>query len=695
MKRHAKHYLLVALSTSITLSLSTLAVAEEPVDPPDTSKWLCKLCPITSGWLGEWDLGGIYVSDPTPKFADYRGLDDDGWYLEAGGDSSYRNESGYYFDFYGRNLGLDSRQLSMRGGKQGSYELHARYSEIPRYLGHGTVTPYAGVGTDTLVLPAAWNSGGQAVFMPANLESKRKTMGAGFSVKFGGAWLLDADFERQSKDGTQKFSGGLFAINGALFPAPIDYTTQIFDLGLQYTADRGQVRLEVMGSDFDNGYPAVTWDNPIPLGFGDEISRSALAPDNQFHQLALTGAFRFSPRFRISGKVALGQAEQDAAFLPYSINPAFADRPLPRESLDGKVETFVYNAAGRLYLRLADRLDLTGQYKVTDRDNQTPSDIYTPVLLEVWNSKPRANRIYSYYREQAWLELRYRPTYQLRLNAGAKRDERERTNQEISDSTEDSFWGEVQYTPWGWLDARIKYTRLTRDTGLHEQQGNYDRAEHPLMRKFNLADRDRRRATLEFDILPTDRLSFNLSYYVTNDDYTESVIGLTEGEEVSINLDINFVVDSDTSIYAFVTRDEIESELAGAGDFEAAPWNAETVDDILTFGLGIDGRFGEKWAYGFNYLYSESDGEILTDSGAGDAPFPVLKTELRNARAYLKYRFSDRWDLGLDAYREKYDSADWTVDGVGPLDVNGLLTLGELSPDYETWVTRIFATVRF
>ncbi len=72
---------------------------EEAADGPDKTKWVCKLCAISNGWFGDWELGLIYVDDPTPRFADYRGLSDDGIYFAGDGDTSYRNEQGYYFDF--------------------------------------------------------------------------------------------------------------------------------------------------------------------------------------------------------------------------------------------------------------------------------------------------------------------------------------------------------------------------------------------------------------------------------------------------------------------------------------------------------------------------------------------------------------------------------------------------------------------
>ena len=692
MKNLTAHSLLAVFGACMLALFTSPVLADESADPPDTSKWVCKLCPISGGWMGEWDLGLIYVDDATPKFADYRGMLNHDWYLEASGETSYRNEQGYYFDLIGRNLGLSSRALEMRGGKQGKWELRANYSEIPRYLGYGTVTPYSGVGSATLSLPADWKS--QAM-EPAALKSKRKTYGGGFTLQFGSAWNWQADYERQDRSGTRAFGGGVFAINGAWFPAPIDTTTDLINTGLEFNGKRGQVRLEFIGSKFNNDNLSVTWDNPFATGWGDEVSRSALDPDNKFHQISLAGAYRFSSRFRFSGKAYIGKARQNVPFLPYSINPEYADRELPRASLDGKLETAMYNLSGRFYLVLADRLDLTAAYKADKRDNKTPVDMYSPVMLEIWPAGPRSNRPYGYHRSQAKVELRWRPTYTTRLNGGFKRETVKRTYQEIRKADEDSYWGEIAFTPWAWLDTRLKYEYQDRDTSVHEQQGNYDRAENPLMRKFNMADRKRNRGIIEIDLFPVELLGLSLSYYITDDDYNESIIGLTDAKESSISLDVNYALAKSAVFYGFITHDKIKSELSGAPADDVAPWNGFTDDKIRTWGVGVNGRINKKWSYGIDYVSSSSDGKILVDSGAGEAPFPVLTTKLTNTRVYLKYKMDDRWGLGLDAYREKYDTADWFVDGYGPLDIGGLLTMGDVSPDYDVYVVRLMVSLTY
>jgi MtrB/PioB family decaheme-associated outer membrane protein len=694
MKRNKKYQLQLALSACLLMPAANAVLAEEKAEAPDTSNWACKFCVVPYGWFGDLDVGVIYVDDPTPKFADYRGLIDDGAYADLGGEGGYRGEQGHYFDYYAKNLALDSRILTLDAGKQGTYDFRGIYQEIPRYLGHETFTPFQGVGSDTLVIPDGWSPSPDAPLDYAKLESKRTITGLGLTFRAFSNWRFDLDYERQEKDGTKTGSGGVFFLNAVLFPTPLNYSTDRFDAAIEYVGRAFQIRAEYMGSEFDNGYSSVTWDNPIALGFGDEISRTALEPDNEYQQFSLVGAIRFTDWLRFSGKIASGEAEQNDLFLPYSINPDYSDRPLPRESLDGKLETSVYNLAGRLHMRLSRGLDLTASYKASERDNKTPVDVYEPVVFEMYPRGPRSNRPYGYERSLGKVELRWRPTYSLRFNVGVANEEIERTYQEVLKTDEDGLFGEVQWSPFAVLDVRLRYEGLERDASMSEQQGNYDRAEHPLMRKYNMANRDRTRSTIQVDLMPTDRMSISFTAYGTDDDYTESLIGLQESEESSVSLDFNYLFANDTNIYAFYTDETIKAVMAGAGSETADPWSSNTDDNIVSWGAGITGRINEKWTYGFDYVSSDSDGEILTNDGNAEAPFPVLTTEMRNIRLYVDWDINERWGLGFEAYNETYDTADWMVDGVGPYSIDGMLTMGEVSPDYDVNVFRITATYR-
>ena len=190
-------------------------------------------------------------------------------------------------------------------------------------------------------------------------------------------------------------------------------------------------------------------------------------------------------------------------------------------------------------------------------------------------------------------------------------------------------------------------------------------------------------------------MGINFSAWNTDDSYTESVVGLTSSEESGFNIDLNFNFSDYANLYVFVTDESIKAKMAGADGEFATPWTSNTEDSITTWGVGLSGKFKDKWTYGVDYVSSDSDGEIVTNGGNGEAPFPVLTTELENLRLFLDYDLSDHWGLGAELYNEKYDTADWLVDGVGPYTIDGVLTMGEESPDYDVNVIRVLATYRF
>ena len=182
---------------------SPLVEAEE--NEPDI--YSCSQCVKYTGWRGILDFGLGHVSDDSLRFGDYRGLQEKGFYAAVDGDLHFRNLQGRYFDLYARDLGYDSRQIEMRGGNQGSYELRLAWKEIPKYRGYGTQTPFLGVGSDNLTLPEDWvdarttdgMSALQSSLVAAQLKTQRKTLDAGVTLKFARNWSYRLDYQQQKK----------------------------------------------------------------------------------------------------------------------------------------------------------------------------------------------------------------------------------------------------------------------------------------------------------------------------------------------------------------------------------------------------------------------------------------------------------------------------------------------------------------
>jgi MtrB/PioB family decaheme-associated outer membrane protein len=532
----------------------------------------CKQCIKYTGWRGELDFGLGYVSDDSLRFGDYRGLEEEGFYAAVDGDVHFRDLTGRYFDLYARDLGYDSRQLDMRGGKQGVYELRFGWQEIPKFRGFDTQTPFLGVGSDYLTLPDNWVRANTTSGMTelqnslavAPLKTQRKTFDLGLTTQFAGNWSYRVDFQRQEKKGTRSQGAGLFFSNASILPAPVDFTTNQFDMGLTWAGKRGQVNLGFIGSYFDNGNDSLTWDNPFRSKSELDTFRLALEPDNEYYQFNLSGAFAISPRVRLSGQAAMGEMSQNDAFIPYSINPDFSDLVLPRTSLNGKVDTSTFNLVGKLSARLNSRLSFTARAKLDERDNKTPVETYTPVITDLIVTSDRINRPYSFERQQYSADLRFRASRILRLSGGVRQDNIDRTLQAVETTEETTWWGEARVTAGYSSQLRFKLESSDRDNSDYNPLDDGGPIDHPLMRKFYMADRDRKRALIELDFAPLEAFGINLSFAHATSEYRESALGLQESEEQSYSINFNYAVGRKLNFYAFLSRDDIDADMLNA-----------------------------------------------------------------------------------------------------------------------------------
>jgi hypothetical protein len=218
--------------------------------------------------------------------------------------------------------------------------------------------------------------------------------------------------------------------------------------------------------------------------------------------------------------------------------------------------------------------------------------------------------------------------------------------------------------------------------------------ENILMRKFHLADRDRDRAVIELDLSPGSRLSAGISYFVSEDKYQQSILGLMESNEDGLSLDLSYALNANLSLHAFATRETYDSDISGAAS-PTTVWMANTNDRFTTLGIGLSGKLSDALNIRLDYISADSRGRIATDSGAGEPAFPNLKTRLRDATISLNYQATQQWGLSLQAEHERYSGTDWQIDDLGNDGISAILTLGPQSPDYSITVLRVMASYSF
>lgn len=681
----------------LSISASTLAADN------DFNHWKCKFCPSIDGWYGDLSFGLGYSDQYNLAFANYRGLDDNGLFLSLNGELHYRNDKGIYFNLYAHDLGLESRQIKINTGKQGKYKYRLGWNEISKYRGFDSRTPFLGVGTETLTLPSNWQPGNNTTDLTqlenslsnTDLKTHRKILDVGFEINFESNWQYQIDYQNQKKQGTRPYGGGLFIFNSSIFPAPVDFNTDQIDMRLSYSGKRSHIQFSALGSWFKNHNNSITWQNPFETQDSTQTLRSSLEPDNNFYQLSMNGTFLISPKVRASGQVTIGRIKQDEAFLPYSINLDFSDRQLPRLSLDGRLDTSTFNLSGKISARVNNKLTLTSRIKINERDNKTPVDLYSPITTDLASLGNRRNRPYSYKKKKYSLDMRYRAHRNIRFNAGIKYKDTDRTLQHIENSKEDIYWGEIKLFPTDYAQIRLKVENSDRDVSDYLQTDDGGPIDHPLLRKFNQADRNRENSQIQIDINPSEKLGINLSYYYAQDKYRESPIGLQDSDDSSYTLDINYAIADKINLSAFYGKNDINARLTNAITESEPIWTGETNDEITTKGFGLNSQINLNSQMGLNFIKSNSIGLISVQTDLNEAPFTPLLTDLKNTTLFFEYQVNKRWGYRINAEHESYNSTDWGIDGIATDGLADVLLLGTQSPNYDAWIVRLQARYQF
>jgi MtrB/PioB family decaheme-associated outer membrane protein len=653
----------------------------------DTSAWECNFCPFEDGQAtGEVQAGSLYVDGAAAKFGEFDGISEDGGYLAIDGSSGQREASGTFWRVSANDLGLDNGSFAAAAGKEGSWKVGLGYTASPHDVYDTTVTPFS-ASESTLVLPAGWVRAGNTGFMtaldsslrPYDVETNRELWSLGGNFQGASGWDTELLFTHETRDG-RRLMGSNFVTTASQLPGPVDFVTDQVDWTARYETGRAAVALSFFGSYFSNRRHALAWENPFTaIAPGADLGRSALAPDNNYNNL----------------DGALGRAQQDDDFLPYTSNPLIATTALPRESLGGEVDVRNVNLQlfGGLGTMIAwlEGLQARLSYRYYERDNATRQSDYNYVESDSFPAGTETNIPYGYRRQKLSLTGDYDlgrvllpgSGHLLRLSGGWDREEWDRKFQEADNSTEDRGWARLRFNPLQWLSFDARAGAANRDTDPYVANPPGSAPQNPLMRKFNLADRERDFWDLSAHLALPGDLALSLAGFHRQDDYVNSELGLARSRDSGGTADLSWAISEKISAFAFHGRQEISSVQRGSQSFSSPDWQAETVDrfDTSSIGLRMDG-LRDRWNVQFDYFLVDGRGEIEMRSGL-TTKFPPLRTRSHGPTIEVEYRATPALDIiGLFRY-EHFDSDDWALDGVAPDTLPSILASGADAYDYD------------
>jgi len=658
-------------------------VAPVPAPLPGASAWLCKFCPFEEGTQGWVEPGIGAVSGESFRFGDFTGLQESGAYGDVSGAWRYRAAApATALDLRVERLGLDSRALEIGGGRQGSYRVSLGYEALPHLLARDSRTPFRG-SSGSLTLPGGWTPGGSTGSMPAldaslrarPLQQERER--TFLAVALTPHPLADARFSyrRDAISGTGA-SGGSFMTLSSQLPRPLDQTVDRIDASFAVHHALGHAQLAFDSSFFANDVRALTWQNPYsPLTPGATTGQAALAPDNSAHHLTFIAGTPPATPLQFTGQFRVGRLYQDQRFLPATVNPD-ETVALPRNSLDARVDTMLVFA--RTSYRIGQRLRLAADVLRDDRENRTPVDAYTQVVMDTFTGGVRSNAPYGFTRNR-WrfsAEHRARPQFAV----GVDDDRRERRLFGIASTTERRHWARMGWRPFAGADLRVRLARAHREGADTAPGGAGVPAQNPLARAFNTAERRRDEARADFSMGgPLLTTAFNVSS--VRDDYPATVIGRTSGRDFGYGTDLSLQAAEGLTLSAFASHRSQETSQAGSQAFGVPDWVADQEDTTNVVGLHLGWQAPRGLELGADYMYSTSAGTVTLLAGGTGSGFPLLLTRWHDARLFARYALRPRLTLRLDLLREIYSARDWALDGLEPDTVSNLLALGQGTQD--------------
>lgn len=606
MKSGQRRFAMRVLAVAVQGALASLALL--PAMAADG------LGPVTTVPNNSVEIGALYVDEDSQKFGEFNGLDKKGTYLNAnlrasGGEG---DASAYRWSLFGSSLGLDSRRVGGEVGVQGSWRVTGGYDEIVRNFSDTYRTLWVGGGGTSLTLPAGypaastrlsstgsaggllsnWNNlqapnasatttgGGPASVVPANMRdfdigTKRKIGNVEVSKTLAPGWQLTAGVRHEEKEGT-KLTGvniGRFAGVSALLPEPIDSTTDIFSASVAFADTVKNFSIGYSGSLYRNDVKLWTVENPgANNAVLNNIARMQSNPDNQMHQLNVSGGYRFSQTARLQATGSWSRLTQNDTFIDA---PAGGNWVIPENSAHAKViNTFLL---ARLTTQPMRNVSVNASVRYDERKNKTPIEEFlvtagdAPGATTLFENEPINRRLESFA-----LEGEYRIARGQAVRAEYQRENIKRWSTahespfRAENTYEDTVRFEFRNNFSDTLQGRFSYAYSERRHSDYEEGDPLPRnppaplpAADPLLpgfEHFYLAERNRSKLRSQVTWQASDTLALQASLDYNKDKYKPE-FGVKESQSWIGTLDASVAASDRLTFSAYYSYEDFRNEM--------------------------------------------------------------------------------------------------------------------------------------
>jgi hypothetical protein len=393
---------------------------------------------------------------------------------------------------------------------------------------------------------------------------------------------------------------------------------------------------------------------------------------------------------RLLGSVSFGSlSDVDATIIPNTINSVTAVTPLERTSVDGKARTTGVNLS--FTSSPAKSVGVDVKYRYTDYKNETPAwEISQRIPYD--NSPtvgPFEATRYGGARNFFDGGVTFHAPGDSNVRVGYILNQASYEERIFASSKENSFYVSYDRLTSQWLMLHTKYEYdHRRGSGLDTSELSAD-GEQPLLRTFDIADRDRNLFTVVASFMPsaTNNLSFNASAGAGNDDYPNSALGLNHAKHYVWSIGADSTPGDNVTMSVSYSYDKFDWLSWSTNQPAFTPptpqprdltrdWSTDGLDHVYSLLAFVDAKqLGSKvdlrFSYDFNrgqsaYVYGLASPTTLTTP----SQLSQLKSDLNRLTFNSTYWLTSKVGLGFEYWYEKYTVNDFALDPTGIPQIN-------------------------
>jgi hypothetical protein len=563
-----------------------------------------------------------------------------------------------------------------------------------------------------------------------DLQSRRDTIGAQLRVSATDNLDFTLGVNSYKRSGNMPFGAGFAFNNASEMPIVIDNRETDFTAGVEWASHQGMFRFSYQHSNFDQGIPSFTFDNPQratdycrfgnaanppdtcydPSGYtngnGPAYGRMAQPPSNSMDTFSWMGMVKLPGHTTANASFSTGANRQNAALIPWTTNPMIANdavyaafpelAELPRATADMRVNyaTGTMNVRSRPHkyfsinarYRFNSRNDFTREFEAVEyvRFDAVPEE--TGGATEPFNINRNTLDVTGSFTAI--------PNSTIRVGYGYDKWEHGvRATEGWKDNT-----ARVSYDFVGnqYLTLRAQYEHTKRDTIGLDVEDLVGAGMQPAARFYDEAARTRNRGTVTAEVTPVSSFGVNLSFSSGKDDYQgadhSQEFGLLNNKNTAYTVGVSYAPDARVNVGAEYGRETYDT-LQQSRNANPAPdpswtdpsrnWNLANDEKVNSFSLFVNlvkalPNTDIRVAYDFSdsdqgFLHGGPRIAALAATVSAAAPngqfiaLPNVTNKWHHATVDIRYYLSKKVGVGFFYQFEKFDVADYaTINTAGP-----------------------------